>query len=89
VPADAVQGLHWLDAHPNADPIFKAYESVFGLVSTANQDAKDLEAAICDGVDPSGAMVHAVVNHLIWIKANGWEKYVAERTKRQQEESKP
>jgi hypothetical protein len=75
-------GLSWLDEHPSADPQFHGYPGITGIVCEDNDDARALTAAIVaptDG-DCTGAMHHAVVRAAMWIKANGWDAYVAAMT---------
>jgi hypothetical protein len=72
-------GLRWLDEHPNTDPQFRGYKNIVGVVSEENADAESLSTAVlsaCDGC--SGAMHDAAINHVLWIKAHGWDEYVAE-----------
>lgn len=75
-------GVQWLDAHPEADPQFHGYKGVYGVVTEDNQDAKDLTEAVVagSGGDCTGAMHQAAISHVLFIKRNGWDKYVAELT---------
>lgn len=75
------QGLKWFEEHPNADPQFHGFNGVFGLCMEDNEDAKSLSAAVCAGVDPTGAMHQAVIGHLFAIRRMGWDAYVAEMSK--------
>lgn len=75
-------GLDWLDAHPEADPKYKGYSNVFGLMMDDNEYAKQLDKAIIEaaealGASPTGAMHHAVISHILFIRKNGWDAYVA------------
>jgi hypothetical protein len=75
------QGLAWLDAHPKADPQFSWFKCVYGLVIDDNDDAKALFEAICEGVDPTGAMHQAVVGACLFVREHGWEAYCAAMAK--------
>lgn len=82
-------GLQWMDEHPDADPQFNGFKGVFGLINESNADAEALEKAILKAPDAdgcTGAMYHAVVSHVLFIKANGWEKYVSEMSAREDNE---
>ncbi len=77
-------GLDWLDANPTADPKFRSYSNIYGVIDEENDDAKALTAAIVapSKGDCSGAMHQAVVYHVLFIKKNGWEKYCEEMRKK-------
>jgi hypothetical protein len=77
-----IQGMKYLNEHPNFD--FRVYASnpnVLGLCIGEGETAKALDAAICDGVEPSGAMHHAVISHLAYIQKHGWEGWVSDAKK--------
>lgn len=82
-------GLAWLDAHPEANPVFGSYDPSAGRRTEDNADAKALDAAITavdDGC--SGAMFAAVASACLFIRINGWDEYVnqmKERKKLQRE----
>jgi len=83
-----VAGLKWLDAHPTAEPKFHGYKDVYGICMEDNQDAKDLSSAMVKAADDcTGAMHQATVSRVLWIRRNGWDKYVAEC--RKQEAAEP
>ena len=66
-------GLKWLDGHPKAEPEFSDYGA------TKNEDAKDLRGSILDGLeDCTLAMYEHVLMHVLFIRKNGWQKYVNE-----------
>lgn len=74
-----IAGLEWYDANPNAKPVFKTYEKVFGLILEENDDAK----AMCKAMekvsdDLTGAMMHAAHEHIRYARQNGWSKYIEE-----------
>ena len=82
-------GCKWLKEHPNADPQFKGYKNVFGLLSDTNEDAKALSKVIADsvGCDLTGAMHHAAINHIFACRKyqDGWPAYQAEMRRLKQE----
>ncbi len=74
--------LKWMDEHPvEASAIrVKTYAHVFGLSEFFGDGAKGLEAEImvaCKN-DCTGAMMHAVTNHFLFVLKNGWDAYCAE-----------
>jgi len=72
-----IAGLEWLDMHPNADPKFHGYAGIYGIIDEDNNDAKELGKVVenaCDGC--SGAMYQVSISHILYIKNNGWDKYV-------------
>ena len=75
-------GLEWLDANPESDPQFHGFENVYGGICEDNDDAKALSKAVVDAADDcTGAMHQAVVSKILWIKKNGWDKYVEAMSK--------
>ncbi len=78
------QGMEWLDAHPTAEPKFKQYQNITGLIDEENEDAKALSLAVAKGVDPSGAMQQATINACMYIRKNGWDKYCEEMSKKKE-----
>ena len=73
-------GVRWLDANPNADPQFRGFKNVYGVILEDNADAKALSDAVLagSGGDCTGAMHQAVVTRVLHIKSVGWEKYCIE-----------
>jgi hypothetical protein len=83
-----VAGLEWLDAHPESAPKFSEYKNVFGVINEEGEDAKALMTAmVAPAPDCTGAMVHACVHHLLYIRKNGWAAYVEQSKKRKSEEA--
>jgi hypothetical protein len=82
-------GISWVDAHPSADPHFRGYKGVYGVLSEDNDDAKAMVAAMMDapvyldgkqlqahvGDDCTGAMHHASCQHVLAYKRLGWDEY--------------
>lgn len=84
----ALAGMDWLDANPAADPKFKGFRNVYGLVVEDNDDAKALSAAItsvCD--DCTGAMHQACVSHALAYKRLGWDEYCRQLREREAKET--
>lgn len=72
-------GLEWFDEHPGADPLFKGYEGVYGILEDHNEDARNLTKAVVGSVDDcTGAMHHATIGHIMHIHEVGWDVYVTE-----------
>ena len=70
-------GMAWLDAHPDAEPVFMQNTNIYGVVREDNDDAKALSEAITGAdEDCTGATHHAAVKHCLAIKEYGWEGYV-------------
>lgn len=90
--AMVLAGIRWIDAHPDADPIFKGFQGVFGVAMEENADARALTEAIMDAEvvmddgrvtqarhEATGAMHHAAINNVFAYKRLGWEEYVRQR----------
>ncbi len=88
-------GLEWWDKHPDADPQYRGFKNVYGLIVNDNEDAKALDKAIYDAVlvydgkkircgdESTGAMHQAVVTTILYIRKNGWEAYHKEMCRRE------
>lgn len=79
-------GIKWLEEHPDDDPQIASSPQIFGVIDTQNEDAKDLVDTIvaASGGDCTGAMVHAVMRHLWYIRNRGWEAYKGEMDMRKE-----
>lgn len=75
------QGMKWIEAHPDAKPMYHGFKGIYGIIKEDNEDAKALSNAACEGRDVTGAMHQAVISHIIFISKNGWPKYVEEMKK--------
>lgn len=78
-----IAGCKWLEANPEANPMFKGFRGVYGVIESDNDDAKSLSNAVVHGAGqygPSGAMHQAVISSLLFIKAKGWDEYVKLKT---------
>jgi hypothetical protein len=72
-----VAGAEWFDEHPTAEPKFKGYKNVFGIIMEDNEDARALsDAVVKPSDDCTGAMHQAAIGHVLYIHKHGWEKYV-------------
>jgi hypothetical protein len=73
-------GLDWFDAHPDADPKYKGFKDVVGILLDDNDDAKALSKAVTDACEDgaTGAMHQVTINHVLIIRHKGWDWYVAE-----------
>lgn len=70
-------GLLWLDENPEAEPQFHGYKGVYGIIREDNDAAKGLTKVIIGACpDATGAMHQAVVSHCLYVRKNGWDKYV-------------
>lgn len=78
-----IAGLEYWDANPDLDPQYKGWEGVYGILSDNNEDAKKLDDVVMDVVnrDCTGAMHQAVVSSILYIKKQGWDKYVEDMSK--------
>jgi hypothetical protein len=89
-------GLAWWDAHPDADPKFKGFKEVFGLIVEDNDDAKALTQAMMDApisingemttvgkYGATGAMHQACINHIFAARKLGWDGYRQEMQKKE------
>ena len=72
-------GMEWLDAHPKADPVFRGFKGIYGIISEDNPDAEALSKAVVAGADGdcTGAMHQATISHCLAIKRIGWDAYCA------------
>lgn len=72
------QGLKWLADNYEPNKVrYGGYENVFGLLTAQNDFSKELDKAICQGVDATGAMHHAVIQHIIHILKDGYEGWLS------------
>jgi len=77
-----LQGLKFLNEHPNFDfRVYKSSPQVFGLCIGEGETAEALDKAVYEGVEPSGAMHHAVISHLAYIHKHGYEGWLSEAEK--------
>jgi len=77
-----INGLKFLNEHPNFDwSAYKEYRGVFGLTIAESCEAKDLDDAVCQDVEPSGAMHSAVISHLAYINRHGYDGWIREAEK--------
>jgi hypothetical protein len=75
-------GASFLENNPNIKPEYKGFKGIYGVISSTNEDAKMLDAAlhaVCD--DMTGAMHQACVCHILKTRELGWKQYVEEMKK--------
>jgi len=81
-------GLEWFDKNPNANPRFHGFKNIYGIIEEDNDDAKALSKAVTDATDDcTGAMHQAVVTSVLWIRKNGWDKYIKEMSKKERKDN--
>lgn len=73
-----IAALEWLDIHTDADLRYKKYKNVYGLTTDESEDLKKMQSYMMNqiGGDCTGAMMQASLSHIMFVKKNGWEKYV-------------
>lgn len=77
-----LNGLKYLKEHPIFDfEVYKTNPQVFGLCIGEGESSEALDKAINDGVEPSGAMHHAVISHLAYIHKHGYEGWLEKARK--------
>ncbi len=83
-------GLEWFDAHPDAQPKFRGFEGIYGVITEDNLDANALSKAVCDAAEPegaTGAMHQAVIKSIFWIRKHGWKKYIEMMSRARREDT--
>lgn len=78
-----VAGLEWCDANVSADISYKEFQNIYGLTTGESEDCKKMQDAMLKAVDNdcTGAMMQATMSHIMFVRKNGWEKYVEEMSK--------
>lgn len=77
-----LNGLKFLNEHPNFDfRVYRSSPNVFGLCIGEGESAEALDKAVGEGVEPSGAMHHAVISHLAYIHEHGYDGWLAQAEK--------
>lgn len=98
--AMVLAGINWIDEHPDCILEVEQYKNVFGISTPTTPDMEALEKTMMDaevwhegekvqdraGDDCTGAMVHAAHNHVLAYKRLGWEEYVKQMSKEDDEE---
>lgn len=79
-------GCAWWSEHPDANPRFRGFEGIYGLIDETNADAEALTKAVIDASDgeATGAMHQAAITHIMaWRHrfAGSWRAYQAEMRK--------
>jgi hypothetical protein len=70
-----VRGMNYIDEHPEMKFILMETKDCF------DKKIMELTNAMTYGIEPSGAMVGITTTHLYYAQKHGWEKYIAEITK--------
>lgn len=90
-------GVVWLKAHPDADLLMAQDPNITGLFESRTPETEELEKAVLEGsrgqpdengethLEATGAQMHNVMNRLFYIAGHGWDRYVAQVIKYQQE----
>lgn len=74
-----LQGLKFLNDRPDFNwEGYKEYNNIYGVCTAETEEAKALDEAVCAGVEPSGAMHQAVINHLAYIHKHGYDGWITE-----------
>ena len=81
--------LQWLAENPGPPVVFKSLPGIYGIVRGDDRGEQCLgaanDAAIArfgENAGLSGAMLHAVANHVAFIQAQGWDAYVVKMQER-------
>ena len=78
-----IAGLEWCDKHPEAELSYKEFNGIYGITTGESEDMKLCQDVMFEVVnnDCTGAMTHAAMTHLVFIRKNGWDKYMEEMNK--------
>lgn len=81
-----VTGLEYAEEH-DLDPKFAVYDGVYGYVESLNEDGAELFGVVAGAVDDcTGAMLQAVISHIMWIRTHSWDEWVERKIEEQKEE---
>ena len=80
-----IAGVEWCDNNKDKNPTFKQYKNIYGITADENKDMEELQNVMlkASGNDCTGAMMQATTNHVLYIKKNGWDKYLKEVLKQE------
>jgi len=78
-------GRDYLDKHPNIDLKFKQNKDIWGIIISENKEGETFMDYLDNviGNQSSGAMIQCVVNHLMFIRKNGYEQWLTSCRERQ------
>lgn len=79
-----LSGVEHLEKNPESVPEFKEYKNIYGITADENEDMKKLQKVMLKASrnDCTGAMMQASTSHVLFVKKNGWKKYVEEMTQK-------
>jgi len=77
-------GVRWLDEHKGTDVKVLENPHIYGIIKEGSPETEALSAAVIEASkgEATGAMHHAVMSRLMFIAANGWDRYCEELRKR-------
>lgn len=83
-----IAGLEWFDKNMEADPKFKGFKNVYGLIIETNEEAKSLTECMNKAIngEATGAMMQACLSHVKYAHQHGWQKYIEMMEKRENNE---
>ena len=85
--AMVLAGVRWIEKNPDKNPQYKGYRNIYGILIDDNDDAKELTSYVVKRTrrygGATGAMHHACISHILYIKANGWKKYAEEMVEKE------
>jgi len=81
--AMVVAGVEFCDEYVDADISYDEFQNIYGLTTNESDDCKKMQKAMLKASDDdcTGAMMQATMNHVMFIRKKGWEKYVEEMNK--------
>ena len=79
-----IAGIQWCDKNIKAEINFKEYKNIYGLTFDESNDCKKMQKIMLKAAnnDCTGAMMQAALSHIMFIRKNGWDKYVLEMNKK-------
>ena len=76
-----VAGAQWCDSNPDAKLTYKEFKNITGLTTDESPDMKKMQEAMNNATGEfgaTGAMMQAAMSHVMFVRKNGWAKYVEE-----------
>lgn len=91
--AGVCAGAAWALEHRHARPVFEVIPDILGLIVPGNDEARSLQRAVDTalvtrddgtkvplGEELTALQFHAIVEHVLFIAAQGWKAYVTYMT---------